>query len=30
MSTYEEPLARRLQQRDPDHVNLIYVRQSPE
>jgi DNA repair exonuclease SbcCD ATPase subunit len=28
VSTYEEPLARRLQERDPDNVKLIYVRQS--
>ena len=27
VSTYEEPLARRLQERDPDNVKLIYVRQ---
>jgi DNA repair exonuclease SbcCD ATPase subunit len=29
ISTYEEPLARRLQERDPEHVSLIYVRQAP-
>jgi len=27
VSTYEEPLARRLQERDPVNVKLIYVRQ---
>jgi DNA repair exonuclease SbcCD ATPase subunit len=30
VTTYEEPLARRLQERDPANVNLIYVRQTPE
>ena len=28
VTTYEEPLARRLAERHPDHVRLIYVRQS--
>jgi len=27
VTTYEEPLARRLAERHPDHVHLIYVRQ---
>lgn len=26
VTTYEEPLARRLEARDPDHVRLVYVR----
>ena len=30
VTTYEEPLARRLQERHPGHVKLIYVRQGPE
>jgi len=30
VTTYEEPLARRLQERHPGHVNLIYVRQGPQ
>ncbi len=30
VSTYEEPLARRLQERDPENVRLIYVRPSPD
>jgi DNA repair exonuclease SbcCD ATPase subunit len=30
VSTYEESLARRLQERDPDNVTLIYVRQSTD
>jgi DNA repair exonuclease SbcCD ATPase subunit len=30
VSTYEEPLARRLQERDPEHVSLVYVRPSPD
>jgi DNA repair exonuclease SbcCD ATPase subunit len=29
VTTYEDQLARRLQDRDPDHVQLVYVRQSP-
>jgi hypothetical protein len=29
VTTYEDQLARRLQDRDPDHVRLVYVRQSP-
>ncbi len=30
VSTYEEPLARRLQERDPENVKLIYVRQGTD
>jgi DNA repair exonuclease SbcCD ATPase subunit len=29
VTTYEDQLARRLQDRDPDHVRLVYVRHSP-
>jgi len=29
VTTYEEPLARRLQERDPRNVRLVYVRPSP-
>lgn len=30
VTTYEEPLARRVQERDPQNVRLIYVRPSPD
>jgi hypothetical protein len=30
VTTYEELLARRLQERDPDNVTLTYVRQSTD
>ena len=30
VSTYEEPLARRVQERAPHNVNLVYVRPSPD
>jgi len=29
VTTYEEPLARRVQERDPENVALVYVRPSP-
>jgi DNA repair exonuclease SbcCD ATPase subunit len=29
VTTYEEPLARRVQERDPGNVDLVYVRSSP-
>lgn len=29
VTTYEEPLARRVQERDPQNVDLVYVRPSP-
>jgi DNA repair exonuclease SbcCD ATPase subunit len=29
VTTYEEPLARRVQERDPKNVSLVYVRPSP-
>jgi len=29
VTTFEDQLARRLQDRDPDHVRLVYVRHSP-
>jgi DNA repair exonuclease SbcCD ATPase subunit len=29
VTTYEDQLAQRLQDRDPDHVRLVYVRHSP-
>ena len=30
VTTYEEPLARRVQERDPQNVALVYVKPSPE
>jgi DNA repair exonuclease SbcCD ATPase subunit len=30
VTTYEEPLARRLAERHPGHVSLVYVRQGPQ
>lgn len=30
VTTYEDQLARRLQDRDPDHVRLVYVRHAPD
>jgi ABC-type polar amino acid transport system ATPase subunit len=30
VTTYEDQLARRLQDRDPQHVRLVYVRLAPD